>query len=210
MATVTCLLVPLAILFYRARYFHALFYAFGQACSSLRTVAPFPNMLLAALPIVGAGAIGASGYIRGGLLASMSLVSYSLALMTPALEIRSDLLLGIQAFIFSFMLTAMGADFFASEGPSWEGIACAVGMVANISFIAGSVSFITQAVTNKGLSLSRKFARFGSCLAFLVIIPLVLSAELETIYIGYGLWAASFLLLAFGTGSVKTKKNVAH
>lgn len=200
--TVACLLLAALVPIFRELSHFRAFEAFFSS-----------EVALAAIPIIGAYVIGTLGNARGSLLASISLVSYALALMSPALRLAGEYsLFGWRLFMFSFLGTVISAGAIASEGFRWEAtwyfIACTMGMVANNSIIVGYLSFISHAVSNKRLSLSRKCAQLGTYLALLVIFPLVLSTELRRIYIGYGLWAASFLLLAFGTGSAKTTDNI--
>ena len=151
------------------------------------------HALVAALPILGIFVVNASAVFEGRRLAIISLAIYGVAFAMPAFRLGGDMAFGVEAFYFSFL----GIDLFgewARDGHFWYPIACTIGILANISFILGYISCL-----GNGILLTRWLATIGSCLSLFVIFPLVLSTELNGIYLGYGLWVTGLLALALGS-----------
>ena len=180
------ILARMVIVFRDSRYFHALW--------SL-------HALMAALPIYGVFVVRFTGVLRGRRLAVLSLAIFGVALVTPALRLGGDLAFGWVAFLLSFVGVGLFQHWGWSGESFWYPIACTMGALANLSFIVGYATYLTSAVWHKGIRLSRWSATLGSCLSLSVIVPLVLSTELNEVYLGHGLWATSLLALALGSWS---------
>ena len=178
------ILMGLAVSFRGSRYFHAFW---------------SPHALIAALPILGVFGVNATAVIKERRLAFLSLAIYGAALATPALRLASDLTFGYGAFLLSFLGIGLFSDWGSSGERFWYPIACTMGALANVSFIVGYVSFLIFVLWRKGIGLARWSSTLGSCLSLFVILPLALSTELNGVYVGYGLWAASLLALELGS-----------
>ncbi|MHB8897807.1 MAG: hypothetical protein ACYC6Y_03565 [Thermoguttaceae bacterium] len=183
-ALAAAILMGLAVSFRDSRYFHAFW---------------SPHALIAAIPILGVFAVNATAAINERRLAVLSLVIYGIALATPALRLASDLVSGYSAFLLSFIGVGLFSDWGSHGEHFWYPIACTMGAVANVSFMVGCVSFLTSVLWRKGIGLARWSSTLGACLSLSVILPLALSTELNAVYLGYGLWAASLLALALGS-----------
>ena len=185
------ILMGLAVFFRGSRYFHVFW---------------SPHALVAALPILGVLGVHATAVINERRLAVVSLAIYGVALATPALRLASDLALGCFAFLASFFGIALFSDWGSTGEHFWYPIACTMGALANVSYIVGYVSFLTFVRWRKGIDLARWSSTLGACLSLSVILPLALSTELNGVYLGYGLWAASLLALALGSwrAAIKT------
>jgi hypothetical protein len=180
------ILARMAIVFRDSRYFHALW---------------SPHTLIATLPIYGVFVVWFTGVLRGRRLAVLSLAIFGVALVTPALRLGGDLVFGWGAFLLSFVGVGLFQNWESSGESFWYPIACMMGALANLSFIAGYVAYLTFLVWHKGIRLSRWSAALGSCLSLSVIVPLALSSELNEVYLGHGLWTTSLLALALGSWS---------
>ncbi|MEQ1905908.1 MAG: hypothetical protein ABL888_17090 [Pirellulaceae bacterium] len=155
--------------------------------------------LIAVLPILVVFVVDTTALINGRRLAIISLVIFGVALATPALRLASDLVFGILAFLLSFVGIILFGDWGPRGEQFWYPIACTMGAVANVSFLVGWVAFLSFVRWRKGIVLARRSSTLGSFLSLTVILPLALSGELNGVYPGYGLWAASLLALALGS-----------
>lgn len=176
-----------------SRYFHAIW--------SL-------HALIAALPILGFVVVQATGIVNERRLAAISLVIFGVSLATPALRLGSDLVFGFMLFLLSFLGIELFNEWESSGVGFWYPIACTMGAIANITFIVGYLSFVTRMFWPRGIDLARWSAAIGCCLALLVILPLCLSAKLNGIFIGHGLWVTSHLALAFGSWRTAIKHQL--
>ena len=150
----------------------------------------------------------ATAVVSARRVAIISIATFGVALATPAIRLASDLTYGLVAFYFSFVGIILFGNWGSSGEQFWYPIACTMGALANISFIVGYISFLRFVLLQKSIDLARRSATLGSCLALFVILPLGLSNELNGIYVGYGLWVASFLALALGSWRTKLKDDI--
>jgi hypothetical protein len=134
-------------------------------------------------------------------LARLSIILYLASLCVPALTLGGDLVFGGVAWLFSFLGVALFAEWKLSPvgETMWYPIASLMGAAANVAFGVGYIACLLSRWRNKPQSFPWRVAVFGTTLALLVLLPLALSSELNAIYPGYGLWAASFLALSFAT-----------
>ena len=154
----------------------------------------WPSAFLAVLPMVSVFLVNATASISGRVSAHLSLPILGLAILMPAIRLASDLLFGYGATLFSFL----GIGFFKTWGSSgeelWYPIACWAGLLVNVTFLVGYISFLSGAIR-----LARWTASIGFCLSVFVTVALALSTELNGIYLGHGLWMTSLLALSLGS-----------
>lgn len=125
--------------------------------------------------------------------------------MTHGLRLGGDLTLGYACFFLSYVGIGLFNDCGLNGEHFWYPICCTMGALANTSFVAGSLGLLFSGKGNKRLRLARYSGLTGSILSLLVILPLALSTELNGLYIGHGLWVASFLALAIGISRVNQR-----
>jgi hypothetical protein len=157
------------------------------------------NSLIAVLPILAVVALNALWNWSNGLQVLFSFTLFFASLVMPAIKLASDVVFGIQALMFSFV----GIILFGEWGPSgeqfWYPIACTLGGIANILFF---VTLVRSLFSGLNARRACQLSTGSSFLSIFVIFALACSGELNAIYLGYGLWAASMLTLAIGTWRV--------
>lgn len=177
------LLAAVAVPLRDSRYFGALFSA---------------SAALALTPVVAVVVLSAANVIRGRKLALASMGVYLIALLTPAIHLDGDIAYGWRATLLSvFGMTLFGEMRGQGEG-LWYPIACALGLAANASYLLGYAALCVPVWRRRRPRLPLRAGAFSAVSAVAVIIPLALSRDLNGIYVGHGLWLATFLALELG------------
>ena len=158
------------------------------------------HALIAALPILGVYIIHAATPVTGRRLGLASLLIFGVALALPAIHLRGDIF-GLVAFVYSFLAFHPG---------NWGSIPLTMGALSNLSFLVGYLAFLAFVLWQKGIRLARALATLGFCLSILVILPLAWSNDLQSVFLGYGLWVASQLALALGSWHTAAKVKTCH
>lgn len=153
-----------------------------------------PWAVLPLLPMLGVVLAGATGVIRGRSLAGCSLALFTVSLGLPAIRLAGDLVFGYAAFALSFFGIRMFPDWGSSGEHFWYPVACASGVVVNLLYPAGYLSLLLGR-----LGMASRCATLGLLFSWFVTLALVLSSELNGIYVGHGLWVASLMALSLGT-----------
>lgn len=148
--------------------------------------------------------IGQLCLIAPARLAAVSVGIYALSICVPALNLTRDVMWGYEALFWSFA----GIDFFEQwsrvrefryvGGAFWNPIACTIGAVANVTFVAGYIVFVTSHRDRKPRAVAYYLSVVSATMTVAVFVPLGLTMSLTAIYPGYGLWIAGPLALALG------------
>jgi hypothetical protein len=141
-------------------------------------------------------------FVRGSMLA------YGASLCLPAIAMyaapNTDLLFGFQAWLQSY---AFGIGYLENvillKSPrvlwpvdEWEALACAAGCIANSLLIIGWLALWLARRKQRPPVAARRLARTAFALMFASLIPIATAGQLSAIYPGFGLWAASALMLS--------------
>ena len=89
------------------------------------------------------------------------------------------------------------------------GAAILMGGIANLAFILAFLTFFLARKKIGRMSLARRSCALAATLAFLLIIPLALSASLVEVYPGYGLWLTSMIALRSGALRFESRNSPA-
>lgn len=146
----------------------------------------------AAIPVLAVFMLGLSRRIEAERFVRLSVAMFIAALALPVV----DEFWGFLALPGSYI----GTSELLYDNHWALGLASLLGAVANLLFAASYFVYRRSRRRNAANRFSRVAAIAAFCCAMVAILPLALEGELP-IYLGYGVWAASMLALAFGANS---------
>ena len=136
-----------------------------------------------------------------------SIALYVASLCSPALGLRlwqsNSMLWGYTSCFFSMMVLPQALwgllAFWKYNSETFEGLAFLLGDLANAAYITGVILYFVGSRNSKPKAFAwcRRAAVLSAILAVATLLPIASTADLMTIYPGFGLWVASFLALAF-------------
>ena len=161
-----------------------------------------PHSLLAFIAIWGCYLLQSRLVVTGRGFVCISLILFGLSMLLPAVRMGGELLYGWAAFLAGFLGLGLFSELSLGSEPFWYPVACLMGSLTNAVMIIAYLWCTRLGWSNRYLhSVSRLVVASARC-SFLVCFPLVLSTELDALYVGYGLWGGAGLLLVGGMGQI--------